>query len=136
MPETTSVAAVRFLSGQTRGPLSVVPEYISRLHPEYPQKRSDAGEGTDAHHDRSIPEEQRGMSRHGANSHVGIAHRQRDQSPHHHAAHAHAQSDLKEGTAEDVRDDVRDLSPERHTNGDLARAPRDGERRDGINAGQ
>jgi serine/threonine protein kinase len=55
-------------------PLSIVPQNFGRLHPEYPQKRSDAGEGTDAHHDRSIPEEQRCMSCHGADAHVRIAH--------------------------------------------------------------
>ena len=38
-----------------RPPLPIVPQYIGRLDPEYPQKRSDAGERADAHHDRSIP---------------------------------------------------------------------------------
>jgi len=62
--------------------LSIISEYIGRFHPEYSQKRSDAGERTDTHHGRSIPEEQRGMSRHGADTHVGVAHRHRDQGPH------------------------------------------------------
>jgi hypothetical protein len=60
----------------------------------------------DAHHDRSIPEEQRGVSRHGTDSYLGIAHGDHDQGPHRQAAHGPTHTDLKEVAAEDVRHDA------------------------------
>jgi hypothetical protein len=86
-------------------PLSIVPQYVGRLHPEYPQKRPDTGESTHPHHGRPVHEQQRGMSRHGADSHV-IAQAHRDQGPHDHAAHGDAHCDLKKGPAEDGHDHV------------------------------
>jgi hypothetical protein len=86
--------------------LSIVPQYIGRLYAEYPEKRSDTGETADAHHDRSVPEEQRSMSGDSGDSYVGTTHRQRDERSHHHAADRDAHCDLKERPADNGRHDV------------------------------